>query len=147
MSIGFAPSSVAPDASISLENPFSCLFPRSWHSAAKYFAEDSSLSEILCGSMSLGCCISHSIWTWKMHKHEGQLYKKVFLWGNIIYQAPYDPEEIDMTQEEYSRHETAAWEAVKCIPHPPHIGYTSVEQKERQQWQQQWEFKRAIFAY
>ena len=82
-----------------------------------------------------------------MYKHKGQLWKKVLLWDNIVYQAPYDPEEIDMTQEEYSIHETAAWEHVKSIPHPPHIGYTSVEQKEQTRWHQQWEWNRFMRVY
>jgi hypothetical protein len=139
MSIGFEPWSVPYDVSVSVDIP--CLFPRSWHSAAKTLSE-SPVPEILCGSMSLGCCVSHSIWTWKMHKHKGQLYKKVLLWGNVVYQAPYDPEEKDMTEEEYSAHEAPAWEHVKSISHPTHIGYASLEQKEQEQRRQQWEWNR-----
>jgi hypothetical protein len=144
MSIGFEPSSVAPDASVNT-GPFR-LFPRSWHSAAKTLSE-SPLTELLCGSMSLGCCVSHSIWTWKMHKHEGKLYKKVLLWGNIVYQAPYDPEEKDMTEEEYRAHEATTWAVIRGISHPPHIGYASVMQKEEEQRRQQWEWNRFMRVY
>ena len=125
---------------------FPCLFPRSWHSAAKTLAEN-PITELHCGGMGLGCCVSQSIWTWKLYKHEGQIYKRVFLWRNIVYQAPYDPEEKDMSQEEYSAHEAAAWAFVESIPHPPHIGYASLQQKEDEQRRQQWEWNRFMRVY
>jgi hypothetical protein len=128
MSNGFQSWSVPRDASVSVDFP--CLFPRSWHSAAEALSE-SPLPEILCGSMSLDCChVFSPAWSWHMYEHEDTLYKKVFLWDNVVYQAPYDPEEKDMTEEEYRAHEAAAWEHVKSIPHPSHIGYASFEQKE-----------------
>jgi hypothetical protein len=146
MSIGFPSSSVFPSTIVLVDFP--CLFPRSWHYAAKTIkATSDDITEILCGSMTLGCCVSHSVWKWMMYKHEGHLYKKVLLWDNVVYQAPYDPEEKDMTQEEYRAHETIAWEAVKRIPHTPHIGYASLELKERQKFDMQWHFNRFTHVY